>query len=228
MSDRTLKASFLNALLVAGLCLLAVPFAIYAVGRGFDIGDAQEQVSSRLFHSGAGFSNTAIYGHMVAGGIITALAPLQLLRVVRRRAPMLHRMAGYLVAGLSVLTGAGGLYYIAVQGTIGGPMMDLGFGLYGALMLFGAFRTVQLARMRDPDHRLWAERLVILALASWLYRVHYGLWEIATGGLGSQPDFSGPFDLVQVFAFYLPYLALHTWVWHRRARRHPGPVRLQP
>ncbi|WP_227271711.1 DUF2306 domain-containing protein [Roseobacter weihaiensis] len=228
MSDRTFKASLLNALLVLVLCLFAVPFAIYAVGRGFDVGEMQEQLSSRLFHSGAGLSNAAIYGHMVAGGIITALAPLQLLRVVRRRAPVLHRISGYLVAGLSVLTGAGGLYYIAMQGTIGGPVMDLGFGLYGALMLFGAFKTVQLARIRHPDHRLWAERLVILALASWLYRVHYGLWEITTGGIGSRPDFSGPFDLVQVFAFYLPYLALHAWVWHRRARRYPDPVTLQP
>ena len=97
--------------------------------------------------------------------------------------------------------------------------MDWGFGLYGGLMALAAVQTVRLARRRDPRHRLWAERLVILALASWLYRVHYGIWEIATGGAGSRPDFSGPFDLVQVFAFYLPYLAIHAWI--RRDRGAP-------
>jgi hypothetical protein len=59
--------------------------------------------------------------------------------------------------------------------------------------------------------------MVVLALSSWLYRVHYGLWFLVTGGLGSEPDFSGLFDRVQVFAFYLPYL-LALEIWLRRTR----------
>ena len=60
--------------------------------------------------------------------------------------------------------------------------------------------------------------LIILALASWLYRVHYGLWEVLIDGAGSRPDFSGPFDVIQVFAFYLPYLAVHHLWWRARRR----------
>jgi hypothetical protein len=156
---------------------------------------------------------------MVTGGLITSLAPLQLLRVVRHRLAVVHRLSGYAVALLAAVTGTSGLIYIVTQGTIGGVVMDIGFGVYGGLMVVAAWKTVTLARARDPGHPLWAQRLVILAVASWLYRVHYGLWEILTGGLGSAPDFSGPFDQVQVFAFYVPYLVLHDLWWRLSGRR---------
>ncbi|AEI92335.1 DUF2306 domain-containing protein [Roseobacter litoralis] len=208
-----------NTLFVAVLILFALPFAYYALARGMALNDPGEQALSRLFHGGAALSNIAVYGHMIAGGLITALAPLQLSRVLRQRAALLHRILGYVLVSAAVLTSLGGLMYIALQGTIGGPVMSTGFALYGILMLLAAVQTVRYARLRHPLHRLWAERLVILALASWLYRVHYGVWEILTGGLGSRDDFSGPFDVIQVFAFYLPYLALHGWLWRRRGLR---------
>lgn len=208
-----------NTLFVAVLILFALPFAYYALARGMALNDPGEQALSRLFHGGAALSNIAVYGHMIAGGLITALAPLQLSQVLRQRAALLHRILGYVLVSAAVLTSLGGLMYIALQGTIGGAVMSTGFALYGILMLLAAVQTVRYARFRHPLHRLWAERLVILALASWLYRVHYGVWEILTGGLGSRDDFSGPFDVIQVFAFYLPYLALHGWLWRRRGLR---------
>ncbi|MEO0910923.1 MAG: DUF2306 domain-containing protein, partial [Pseudomonadota bacterium] len=73
---------------------------------------------------------------------------------------------------------------------------------------------VKLARHRDPGHREWALRLVVLALGSWLYRVHYGIWYLLTDGMYSEPDFSGAFDIIQTFAFYLPYLLLLE-IWMR-------------
>ena len=207
-----------NYLMVAFLTLLAAPFAFYAIDRGLRISDLQEQISSRLFHPDAQIPSWGLYAHMVTGGIITVLAPLQLLQVVRDRAATLHRISGYLIATASIITALAGLFYIGAMGTIGGIWMSLGFSLYGVLMLWTVVRTVGLARCRDPHHQPWAERLVILALASWLYRVHYGIWEILTGGAGTSPDFSGPFDRAQVFAFYVPYLLVHAW-W--RARNPP-------
>ena len=93
--------------------------------------------------------------------------------------------------------------------------MDAGFALYGVLMILCAIQTIRHARARTSLHQIWASRLVILALASWLYRVHYGLWEITTGGIASNEAFTGVFDRIQVFAFYLPYLALYE-LWRRR------------
>lgn len=210
------KSEVTNLLLVVALIAVTLPFAVYAMRQGLALTAPDAPIASRLFHAGQPVSNLAIYGHMLAGGLIMCLAPLQMLAVIRRRFPLLHHASGYGIALFACVTGIAGLWYIALQGTIGGPVMDLGFGLYGVLMVIAAFAAVYYARRRDPKHRLWAERLVILAMASWLYRVHYGLWEIMTGGAGSRPDFSGVFDLVQVFAFYLPYLFLHRLLWSRR------------
>jgi hypothetical protein len=184
--------------------------------RGADVLSVDEQASSRLFHPDALPASIGLYAHMIAGGVIMLAAPVQLWPVMRDRWPRLHHFTGHTVALCAVLTALGGLYYIATVGTIGGAVMDAGFALYGALMLVSVIMTVHLAQKRDPRHRLWAERLVILAMASWLYRVHYGIWEVATGGAGSQPDFRGLFDQIQVFAFYVPYLIVHSWLWQGR------------
>jgi hypothetical protein len=55
-------------------------------------------------------------------------------------------------------------------------------------------------------HRLWALRLYALAIGSWLYRMDYGFWLLLTDGLGHTRQFSGPFDQVMAFFFYLPNL----------------------
>ncbi len=210
------RAAAWNAVWVFLLILTSVPFALYALDRGLAVADAVEQASARLFHAVDLAASAGIYGHMIAGALAMVLAPVQLLGFVRSRLPALHRMAGYALAVLATLTALGGIAYIARQGSIGGPVMSVGFTLYGLLMLLSVVQTVRYAVRRDPRHRLWAERLVILVMASWLYRVHYGLWEILTGGVGSNADFTGPFDRVQVFAFYLPYLAVHAWCWQHR------------
>lgn len=211
------KSAIFNALVIGLLVLVSAPFALYATERGLSVAGQIEQTTSRFFHTGAPLTTASIYAHMVAGGLITLLAPLQLVTVIRQRWPAVHRALGRTVAVLAGATALGGLAYIALHSTIGGAWMSAGFGLYGVLMLACVVMTVHYAKRRDPRHRLWAERLVILALASWLYRVHYGIWQIATGGVATQPDFSGLFDQAQVFAFYLPYLLIHGWIWHARS-----------
>lgn len=218
MARKQERASVFNIGSVSCVVLLAAPFAFYAITRGGLIADPTEQATSRFFETNATWASSGLYIHMVTGGLVTLLAPLQLLSVVRSKIPVVHRLLGYVVAVLAMLTGIAGLLYIARVGTIGGTWMDMGFGLYGTLMVLFAARTIGLARDKDPKHPVWAVRLIILALASWFYRVHYGIWEIATGGIGTRPDFTGPFDLVQVFAFYVPYL-LAFELWRKRTFR---------
>jgi hypothetical protein len=160
---------------------------------------------------------------MAAGAGITVLAPAQLIGPIRRRWPGLHRAAGHAVVAGSLIAGAGGLGYIGLRETVGGPLMDLGFGLYGVLLILCAVQTLRHGRAgRLAAHRDWAIRLFVLAIGSFLYRLHYGLWYMATGGLWSAEDFTGAFDRVQIFAFYLPYLALAE-LWLRRRRRITAP-----
>ncbi|WP_245541116.1 DUF2306 domain-containing protein [Yoonia vestfoldensis] len=201
--------------------LLAAPFAFYAAGFGQD-GLRGTLDGPHYLLSENGPANAGIFSHMLLGALITLLVPLQLIRPLRARLPALHRWTGRLVTLAAGITALGGLAYIALRGTIGGAVMDAGFTLYGALMLLAAVQTYRHARARRLDqHNAWALRLFWLVLGSWLYRVHYGLWYLTTGGLWSTPAFTGAFDLVQNFAFYLPYL-IGVEIYLRRRFSSPG------
>lgn len=210
---------------LAMVALLALPFALYAARFGAS-GLATDLAGTTYLHTpGDWRPNLGIFLHMLSGAAITVLAPLQLVPAVRRRWPGVHRASGYALAALALLTALGGLLFIALRGTIGGPPMDLAFAAYGALLLLAACEAPRHARHRDwARHRRWALRLAVLALGSWLYRLHYALWYAATGGLASEPDFSGAFDQVALWAFFLPYLlALEGWL--RREGRRGGLAR---
>ena len=204
-------------MLAAVLALMALvwPFVRHALelgALGLTDGAATQ---SRLFTPGAQVPNVAIFAHMAAGAVLTLMIAVQLLDGLRQRWMRLHRINGYLMFTCAMLTGAGGLAYIAFQGTIGGPWMNTGFALYGGLMIGVAIQTVRRAQQRRvSSHRRWALRLFVLAMGSWLYRVHYGIWYALTGGVASNEAFTGTFDLVQNFAFYLPYL-LMLELWFR-------------
>ncbi len=202
---------------VLGLLLLLISvqeFTWHALWRGwFGLG-GDNAAQGRLV--GTRISDVAVFGHMITGGVITTLAVLQWAGPIRARWPVIHRLSGRILAPLAVLTGVAGLIYILLRGTIGGPIMNVGFALYGVLMIVAALQTFRLAQQRDVvRHRRWGLRLIVLALGSWIYRAHYGIWFAITCGigpetcrLGSQKDFSGLFDQIQVFAFYLPYLLI--------------------
>lgn len=188
------------------LVLLTLPFAIYAAD--FAQGGLRNALPEPHYIQSANMpANMSVFVHMAAGALITVLVPLQLIAPLRRRFPALHRGSGRLIVLAGGVTAIGGLTYIALRGTIGGAVMNVGFTLYGVLVLVAALQTIRFARARRiSDHNAWALRFFWLALGSWFYRVHYGLWYLATGGLWSNPAFTGGFDQVQNFAFYLPYL----------------------
>jgi hypothetical protein len=87
--------------------------------------------------------------------------------------------------------------------------MNVGFGLYGVLMIFAAVQTYRHARARRWEaHRACAMRLFALATGSWLYRMDYGLWlTAAPDHIWRRPDFHGPFEVVMAF-FYVPNLVI--------------------
>ena len=91
---------------------------------------------------------------------------------------------------------------------------------FGVLTLLAAIQTIRHAQAsRLNAHAKWALRFFWLAIGSWLYRVHYGLWYLTTDGLWSNAAFTGVFDLIQNFAFYVPYLiGLEIYLARKRYR----------
>ncbi len=209
-----------SAVVTALLLLLALNtgwFVLYSAGlgaRGLFSGNAT--VLSRVFAAGQPVANVALAAHMIAGAFLTIGAPLQAIPALRRRWPRLHRRAGYTLFGLAIATGIGGLAYIALVGTIGGWWMSICFAIYGAAILWSAVNTVKSAREREWErHFRWATRLIILAVGSWIYRMHYVIWYGLTDGIGSNAVFTGLFDRVQVLAFFVPYLLVAEWLLRR-------------
>lgn len=152
-------------------------------------------------------ATTAIGLHFAAGTVLLLLGPLQLIGAVRARAPAFHRWVGRLYVLSALLAGLGGLAFIAVQGTIGGTPMNIGFSLYGALTATAAAATFWHARgKRFEQHRAWAIRLFALVIGSWLYRMDYGFWILLGHNIGHTPTFDGGFDIVMAFLFYIPNL----------------------
>lgn len=214
----------LNALFVAkSLAAVLVGAAVVAFaacsmrfglrGLGGDL-----SAETYIYNPDTPFTNQAIFTHMLLGGLVMILAPLQLIARVRHDYPRVHRLAGRLVVLAAIVVSFGGFIYIVRHGTIAGPLMDIGFALYGALMAVAAVQTIRFARKGDVRrHNNWALRLLVLLAGSLIYRLHYVFWYLVTGGLWSNEQLTGPFDQVQYFAFYLPYLALLE-IWIRRRK----------
>lgn len=185
-----------------GLYILAFYFSpIYA-------GDMQQWNKGLpgLYVKGS-VANPGIGIHFAAGGMILILGSVQLIDRLRVNYLTLHRWIGRVYIICCVIAALGGLIFIGVNGTIGGRFMNIGFSLYGMLMLISALQTYRYAVRGNLDkHRAWALRLYALAIGSWLYRIEYGFWFMLANGAGHNDSFNGLFDKIMPFFFYLPNL----------------------
>ncbi|ACB95434.1 DUF2306 domain-containing protein [Beijerinckia indica] len=160
-----------------------------------------------LFDPASPSTVIAIGVHFVAGTILLLAGPVQLIPHIRNTYPAIHRWLGRTYVGAGFISGLGGLAFILMRGTIGGLPMNIGFGLYGALMILASVETYRHAAARRLEqHRAWAIRLFALAIGSWLYRMEYGLWFALTDPIGHTKTFDGWFDIVMSFFFYVPNL----------------------
>jgi hypothetical protein len=216
-------------LLVAASWISGAIFAIYIIAffGGTALSGAGERWNESLpdlYDGGALLSTVAIGSHFMAGGVLLLLGPVQLIGSVRRNFPALHRWLGRSYVVSAGLAGLGGLGFILGRGTIGGPLMDTGFGIYGALMVFCAVLAYARARAGSyAQHRAWAIRLFALTVGSWLYRMEYGAWFLLSGGVGTGPSFTGWFDAIMMFFFYVPNLIVAE-LFIRARRRDRGVV----
>jgi hypothetical protein len=162
--------------------------------------------------------------HFISGALILLMGSVQVIWPLRYRFPLTHRWIGHIYILSSLLTAAGGLFFIALKGTIGGVVMDVGLSIYGMLLFISAFETYRYAiKGRLADHRVWALRLYALVIGAWLYRMYYGLWLSLADGAGHTEGFNGVFDHVMVFFFYLPnLLVVEIFIRARRMDVHPA------
>jgi Predicted membrane protein (DUF2306) len=215
--------------LVAVVWISAAIFGLYivafyagAVSDGAP--DRWNESLPRLYDPHEMLATIGIGAHFATGTVLLLLGPIQLISAVRTAVPRLHRWTGRLYVSAALITGLGGLAFIAFNGTIGGTPMTVGFSLYGVLMVVAAVEALRHARARRFDeHRAWAIRLFALAIGSWLYRMDYGIWRMLAHGAGHTKAFDGPFDVVMAFFFYVPNLIVaEAFIRARQFRARPA------
>jgi hypothetical protein len=127
----------------------------------------------------------------------------------------------------SMLAGVGGLTFIVTKGTIGGAVMNVGFGLYGVLTVLAAVCRPSATRAPSGWRRTARGRCAVRADHRLVaVPMDYGFWILLTDGAGHADNFTGPFDRVMAFWFYLPNLVVaEAFIRRRRMSTRPA-VRL--
>lgn len=228
-AGRALKASAVTWFTVAAAGQFAFAGYIAMFYGGTALAGDWAAWTRRLLH---GFvdadlaGNLNVLAHMALAFIMCVGGPLQFIPTLRRRWPVLHRWNGRLFLTAAVCISAGGLYLIWTRG-MAGLVNEIALSLNAILIIAFAILTIRHAIARRFDvHQTWALRLFVVAGGVWFFRVGYGFWHLATGGVmpGVGPMLNGPFDYVLAFASYLAPLAV--LIMYQHAQR-AGGARLQ-
>lgn len=190
-------------------------FVVYILGfylRTLLMGDmtAWNKVLPEGHVPGDVVGNLAVMVHILLAAVVTGGGAVQLVPVIRRRWPRLHRWNGriYLTAVVLVV-GAG--VYMTLSREGGLDVMRMGILLNAVVVLACAAMALRHALARRIDlHRRWALRLFLAASAVWFFRIGLMAWLITNGGpVGFDPKtFTGPFLVFLSYAQTLLPLAV--------------------
>lgn len=181
------------------------------------------QVQPHGWRAGALLDNTVLSAHLLFTVLLIAAGLVQLLPVVRRRWPGLHRWSGraYVVAAATLALG--GLYLVWVRGgAVGDLSQHLAITGNALIILACAAMAWRAARARRFDeHRRWALRLWVAAAGVWFFRVGLMAWVgVFRAPVGFDPKtFTGPFLTALSWGVYVvvPLLVLEAVLRAQRA-----------
>lgn len=155
--------------------------------------------------------NVVVALHLAFAVAIIVGGAVQLVPMIRRRWPQVHRWNGraYLVS--AAIMSLGGLVMVWTRGSVGDTSQHIAISLNALLILGCAVMAWRSARARRFDaHRAWALRLFLVVGGVWFFRVFFSLWVVVNRGpAGFDPEtFTGPFLTFLAFAQYLVPLAV--------------------
>lgn len=159
---------------------------------------------------GDNIGNAVFAIHVLLGSVVTLCGLIQLLPVLRQRAPRVHRRSGRIfmvIAGFEAINGA---WLTLVRGTQLSTVSAIAILGDGILILICVTLAWRFARLKQFDqHRKWALRAFMVVSGVWFLRVSLMGWIVVNQGpVGMNQTLSGPADTVIVFACYLVPLAV--------------------
>jgi len=158
--------------------------------------------------------NVAVVVHIASAVLIVASGALQLLPVIRRRWPRVHRWNGRFYMTVACLVSVSAMYMTWFGRAVGDLPQHLIGTLNAALVLSFAFIALRYARAKDfRAHGRWAQRLFLVTLGVWFFRVELFLFVALFGQVGfDATTASGPMiDVLEFAAYALPLLVFELW-----------------
>lgn len=219
-------AAFWYVVTVFGQLIFVVYIAGF-YGRATVRGDlaAWAKVMPHGYVAGDPTGNTVVGVHLLFAALITLSGALQLLPVVRRLAPKLHRWNGRFYVMSAVLMSIGGLVMVWTRGSVGGALQHIAISINALLILACAGMALREAMARRFDvHRRWALRLFLAVSGVWFFRIGLMAWIVLNQGtVGFDPQtFRGPFLSFLAFAQYLlPLAVLELYLRAQRSAKPP-------
>lgn len=168
--------------------------------------------------------NTAMALHVLVAVLVLTAGALQLLPIVRRRAPIVHRWSGRVYVTGCMIGALTGLALVWGRGTVGDLPQHVAITINAVLLLGCAALAWRTARARRFDaHRTWALRTWLVANGVFYFRILLALWLVVhQGPVGFDPKtFSGPFLTALAFTVYVagPLLLLEGYRAAERSGR---------
>jgi hypothetical protein len=205
------------------LVFAAYVLRLYAGSALMQQMDRWNRVTPRGWVPGETAGNLVFASHVLCTVLVVLGGLLQLLPVLRRRLPALHRWNGRLFVTAAMVLAVGGVVMLLTRGTVGGFWQQLGTASNGLVIVVCGVLAWRHARARRfEQHRRWALRLVLSVSGVWFFRIGLMAWlMVFRAPVGFDPKtFSGPLLTVLAYAqFVLPLLVLELVF---RAQRQPA------
>lgn len=163
--------------------------------------------------------------HVLLAAVMTLAGLIQLVPVLRRKFPKLHRWSGRTFLVLACFLALGGLWLTWGRDTYLSLVSAVSVSLNAVLILVCAACTLRFALARRfADHQRWAMRLFMVANGVWFIRVGLMGWILINQSpRWMNSTMSGPADIVISYgSFLIPLAVLELYSAARRSRSVPA------
>lgn len=168
------------------------------------------------------FGNAILFSHVVPAALLSVGGIIQLLPIVRRKLPALHRWNGRMFLTLGFIGAMSGLYLTWVRDSRLSDVGSIGITLNGILILVSAVMAWRYAVKRQFNiHMRWAVHAFLLINGVWFFRLYLMAWYVINQGPnGNSPTIDGPVDIFLSFACYgIPMLIAECVFWAQRHKQ---------
>lgn len=162
------------------------------------------------YMKGDDLGNVVFAAHVLLASIVTLCGLMQMIPVLRRRWPHLHRWSGRTFLSLAIFMALSGVWLAVVRGTYLSVISAVAILINAVLILIFAGLAWRYAiQRRFEQHRRWAMRTFMVVSGVWFLRVGIMGWIVINHGpVGMTDKMSGPTDIVLTFGSYLIPLAV--------------------